>query len=312
MNKGKAIRYIGLSLSIIAILWFGKQLLEHSIALSSFSNLDFVYLGLITLFYSVPAIVSGAAWYLLLQAVADDPISLKRAVTINCLSQGLKYVPGNAAHHVGRVVLATKHGVAASKTLFSMFLETVWTISIAGLLALIALLSVEDQIFNGVPYTPPWWVLAGLVVTTILVPVIGFRLFGQLASWWAKRNQIEYRSLHMPPLNTFFQVSLLYILNYLILGVILHLIATKVFDVHGGSIILLSGIFAVAWVIGFVTPGAPAGLGVREVILVAALTPLYGSDNAVGVTAILRTITFLGDGVVFLIGVVLNRLGTLE
>src|SRR3546814_290966 len=33
------------------------------------------------------------------------------------------------------------------------------------------------------------------------------------------------------------------------------------------SPILLTGAFASSWLIGFVTPGAPAGFGVREVVL---------------------------------------------
>jgi hypothetical protein len=32
--------------------------------------------------------------------------------------------------------------------------------------------------------------------------------------------------------------------------------------------LFLTGLFAVAWISGFIVPGAPAGLGIREAILV--------------------------------------------
>ena len=111
----------------------------------------------------------------------------------------------------------------------------------------------------------------------------------------------------MPPLRTFWFAGLLYVANYLVLGIVLMIITTQMFGAKEGGILLLSGIFAVAWVAGFVTPGAPAGLGVREVVLVAALTPVYDHETAIGVAAMLRMVTVLGDGLAFLIGFGLDR-----
>ena len=52
---------------------------------------------------------------------------------------------------------------------------------------------------------------------------------------------------------------------------------------------------------GFITPGSPAGLGVRDTVLLAALTPLYGSGVAIGLSLSLRLVTTLGDGVWFFV-----------
>jgi len=43
------------------------------------------------------------------------------------------------------------------------------------------------------------------------------------------------------------------------------------------------GAFSLAWVAGFVVIGAPAGLGVREAVLTAALTPTAGATTALAV-----------------------------
>ncbi|RLA39330.1 MAG: hypothetical protein DRR42_27380 [Gammaproteobacteria bacterium] len=307
MNFKKLLNSVGMLFALLAIIWFGDQLLEHLAKFPTASVSALVFVCLAILFYSVPAIVSGVAWCYLLQATGERQLQMWRVVSIACLSQIGKYAPGNVAHHVGRVVLAKRYGLGMTNTLFTMFMETVWVIVIAGLLALVAIVSVGGRVFAEVPHLPQWWVLGGLVVIAMLAPVLGHRLFERGALWWASRKGITIQSVQMPPLSTFWLVGLLYIINYLILGLILQLIATQVFDVIAGDFLLFSGIFAVAWIVGFITPGAPAGLGVREVVLVAALTPICGNENAIGIAAVLRVVTVLGDGLVFLIGLGLAK-----
>jgi len=127
-----------------------------------------------------------------------------------------------------------------------------------------------------------------------------------LINWWLNRKGITFKLIKMPSVSTFFLIGLLYILNYLIFGVVLQIIVTFMFNQHA-DLLLMTGIFAVAWVVGFITPGAPAGVGVREAVLVAALTPLYGNEVAIGISALLRLVTILGDGFAFLIGLFLVK-----
>jgi len=63
-------------------------------------------------------------------------------------------------------------------------------------------------------------------------------------------------------------------------------------------------IFAVAWLAGYVAPGAPAGVGVREAGLVFLLTPLFNSGFSVAISLTLRLTTTIGDFVAFLFGLV--------
>src|SRR6185437_10148319 len=44
--------------------------------------------------------------------------------------------------------------------------------------------------------------------------------------------------------------------------------------------LLLIAAFSLAWVVGFVTPGAPGGLGVREALLLLMLAPAYSAASA--------------------------------
>ena len=96
-------------------------------------------------------------------------------------------------------------------------------------------------------------------------------------------------------------------MNFLLAGAALDLLARGVFGEATSQFALLSGIFAIAWVAGFITPGAPGGLGVREAILVTVLTPLYGGGTAVALTIVLRICTFAADGLGFLAGLAARK-----
>jgi len=67
----------------------------------------------------------------------------------------------------------------------------------------------------------------------------------------------------------------------------------------------LAGLLAVAWVAGFVVPGAPAGLGVREAVLVAGLGHLTSPGVALALPLLLRLVTVLGDAAAFPLGALL-------
>lgn len=306
----KRFLFVGNLLAAVAVAYFLYLAIEHlsvfeSVALSVRS----LTVMLLAMTGCVLSVTLGAlVWLVFLRAVGQES-SVVDAITIVFLSQAAKYIPGNVAHHIGRVVLAKQKGFSANATIFSMFMETLWVVAIAAVMALAAIWSVGSDVFGGISHVPEWWVLVGLVGVAIVAPLVGHRLFEHLARWWAGRKGASFKALGMPSLGAFALASLLYVVNYLILGLILQAIAMQVFGAPNASALLLAGIFAVAWVAGFITPGAPAGLGVREVVLIAALTPIYGEEIAIGSATVFRVVSLLGDGSAFLLGLGLNRVG---
>ena len=60
-------------------------------------------------------------------------------------------------------------------------------------------------------------------------------------------------------------------------------------------------IFSLAWVAGFIIPGAPGGIGVREVVLIFFLSPIIGEPEGIAVAIALRFVTLLGDIFFFIV-----------
>ena len=300
-------QWIGWIIAALSLIWFGVQIGSHSTIFNRIDEFSLLSVVLAACLYVLSAIILGIAWWLLLRGAGESCLSPVNAVSITCVTQIGKYLPGNVAQHIGRVFLVANYGLSKSSALFSIFMESLWAMAIASLVALIAVWTAGTRVLNEIPEVPEWWILLGLCSVTMMAPLFGQRFFKMAARWWSKRQGVEFRVIRMPPLSIFWLVGCLYIANYFVLGVILSMIAQTIFHADDGGVLFLSGVFAVAWVTGFVTPGAPAGLGVREVVLVAALSPVYGEDTAVGIAAILRVVTLLGDGLVLLLGLALRR-----
>jgi len=67
---------------------------------------------------------------------------------------------------------------------------------------------------------------------------------------------------------------------------------------HYVRFLLVDG-FALAWVLGFIVPGAPGGIGIREVILAGLYAQELGQGIAIGLSVVLRVIPSLGVLVAF-------------
>jgi uncharacterized membrane protein YbhN (UPF0104 family) len=70
----------------------------------------------------------------------------------------------------------------------------------------------------------------------------------------------------------------------------------------GVSLLDVVCVYALAWLAGTVTPGAPGGLGVREAVLTASLGPIVGHGPAAAAALGLRGTTTAGDLLTALIG----------
>jgi uncharacterized membrane protein YbhN (UPF0104 family) len=66
------------------------------------------------------------------------------------------------------------------------------------------------------------------------------------------------------------------------------------------------GVYSLAYVIGFVVPFAPAGLGVRELVLVLGLSAWLNADIALLLAGVNRLVYFFAEIVLAAVGLVKN------
>jgi hypothetical protein len=250
-------------------------------------------------------VVAGVAWWILLGGATD----LRRAVGMVLATQIGKYLPGNVGQFVGRAYLARRHGVPLATAGAAITAEGLLGIGIGLGLGLAMLFADPVRTAPLAGFLPDvrMMVLFGAIGGTVLVALLVFPR--TLTRGLPATSRL--RALVPPPLPpaALARAAVLHGGLILVLGAGLWL-ALPAFAPQAVPFSVALAVFGVANVAGFVTPGAPGGLGVREAVIVAGLAPYLGADTATVVALALRAATVLGDVVICGIGWALLPRGT--
>ena len=159
------------------------------------------------------------------------------------------------------------------------------------------------------------WALAGavaglpvLLIGLMLVVVVVFRL-DQVSQWalrllgrvlpqrWRSAGEDLRRAADDPGLglkaSALFAGS--YLLSNLAGGLAFVLVVVSLGEIGWGDVPLLVGAYSLAAVIGLAAFFAPAGIGVREAVLVAFITPVVASPVAASVVVLVRVLMIIAD-----------------
>ena len=197
----------------------------------------------------------------------------------------MKYIPGNVFQYVARNKLASEANISH----VDVALATVLDIGMSMLAPfLISLLLMRRQIFT---------VLAAYQKTFLLVLLIGIAavcLFLALVRWKFRDKLHAYfekyrRLLRKKTLGQLALAFLLYLLQSVLCVGLYALPLLGVVSVPAEKIPQFLGAYLFSWIVGFITPGSPGGIGVRRddadlrhVFGYAVHCPVCGHD-AVGI-----------------------------
>jgi uncharacterized membrane protein YbhN (UPF0104 family) len=305
----KVARAIGYCLLAASAIYFATAAWRYARDLPTIAwdSATLVVLAGAVLLYLVQVSAAGIAWHLWLNA-AHEPSRPLAAVALFAVSQFAKYVPGGIAHHIARVALGRRHGLSTSGMVVTIALEQSWAL-IAGVVIAAAALAFIGPSLAGIALPSPFR-LGLIVLIALLVPLAGIWLIGKSRPAVLDRWLGPQRIAH-PNLLTLLCCFLIYCAGLANSGWNIDLLARHLLGARESHILLSIGVFAIAWVAGFVTLVSPGGVGVREAVLLAGLTPAYGPGTALAVAIAYRIVTSIGDGLGFLLGLVVEkRLGS--
>jgi hypothetical protein len=288
------LRFIGWAITALALALIG-----WSISTSDFLETDAwrdpaVLVGVFAsaAIFTVCLCLIFAGWYLVIMSISQVPISWREGFCIYAISQIYKYVPSNVVHHIGRYYMLRQRGVDHRAAAWG-FLTEVVLILIAS--TLVALLFGAPLVRNAVADLSSSTSLLLLVVGALIL-VVGA---GIAALLLGRRETLQSF------LSPFFRAR---VLQASIAALLLHIGARVVggvalwwlaMPVLGPGELALGGaiaVWAAAWTLGYITPGATAGLGVREAIMMAALVALTIPVSEATLLALaFRVATTLGD-----------------
>ena len=250
------------------------------------------------LLYGVAGLLLSSAWYQLLDA-GGMSASARCHHAVYGRTQIAKYLPGNVFHLVGRQVVGRRLGHGQARLAIASLLEVLLLVLIAGALSLPMLWRWLDQGLL--------WLGAIAASALALIAVrSGRRHALALCDPAAAGDRGAVRTARR-----LLSAAALYAAFFLAVAAIFWTLVLSVSE-PGGAPIGFAGsvpVIALAWLVGFATPGSSAGIGVREAMLIAALEGTLGAPTGTLVALALRLVTVAGDVVFFLLGVTLGLPG---
>jgi glycosyltransferase 2 family protein len=259
-------------------------------------------IGLDSLIFGMGCFLLSTAWGILLNWCSGQKVSLKLCHAIYGRTQLAKYIPGNIFHFVGRHVYGREAGLKHLPLICASGYEMLGVLFAASVMSLPGLLLLDEHLITLSPLS----VLGILIIVMILI--FGLSILAPRVLKTVGYTDLPVRSVS-DLLMGLGSVYMIYILFFLIYGAILVAIVYAVHDFHDvreAGIIMMT--FSVAWIAGFITPGAPAGLGVREAIIVALLTQLMDESQSLMVAFLFRLVSLFGDILFFALTYPLHNL----
>lgn len=244
---------------------------------------------------------SAWAWQILLTK-RDERWSVKLLAAIMGTTQLAKYIPGNIAQHLGRAALSMRYGMTMKTYMVTVVQETLLAVG-ASLFIGMCFLQMSPLAYDRLPERYQMLLLISSLVFVLLVLVL---FMGYVkAPAWLTRNTAGTRLNELwgtaIGAKATLQVFCLYACNYLVIGLGMWLVA-EALHVQQGGYALFTASFALAWVLGFLAPGAPAGMGVREGMLVLFLSGILDDTKVLSLVLAMRLVTIAGDVLCWLVG----------
>jgi len=229
---------------------------------------------------------SMLSWWALLSGLGS-PLPVPVAARIFFVGQLGKYLPGSVWPVLAQMEIATAHKVPRHRTAVASVL-TMLVALLAGLIIAIIALPLSG---GSTPYE--WAFIAAPFLLACLYPKVlnwGFSRLLRLA----KRPPLDH-----PLGGRAIAISLGWSsVSWLGYGFQIWVLAIRVGAPAGKALPLAIGAFAFAWCVGFLVVLAPAGAGVREVVMVAILGPVVGGAPATAIALVSRAVTAVADLVV--------------
>lgn len=228
--------------------------------------------------FAIGPLVGGVSFWVLLRDLAPGA-RLGPSLWVWERSFAARYIPSGALTVAVRLVERERLGATRGQMLSATGFEQL--VAVAGAAAVsLAAFSVSGR-------RPPVVTLVVLLVVLVLAGAAR-----PVAGWWERRRSSALAVVGTPAL---VGALALCVFGWLVAGLAAWVFVEGLTSGPAPAFAYLLGAYTFAWLVGFVVPFAPSGLGVREATLVALLAPVLGAGPATALTVGLRLANVAGD-----------------
>lgn len=286
----KILKGVGYILTMIALLFIVKKIVRMDIDFNLL--LDHMPIFLVCVVgYAVLVYFLGKPWKKFVTIITGQQVDGAEAYYICTKANLMKYIPGNVLQFVGRNELAVNHDMSHKDVACATVLDTLCmvlsAVSVAAVFHMRGLLTWLLQYMNvGILLL---FVAVGLTVGIVFLILI-YRKISYFHFLFEKNNVKA-----MITGTAFFWIfylgtaAMLYLIFHIVLGISFSI----------AEIGILVGTWAIGYLMGYVMPGAPGGMGIRELVLCFLLQGIMEQDTVLLATVLLRMANILGEVIAF-------------
>lgn len=305
----KKLKWVGYIITVISFTFIIKTIIGLEINLNSINKpiRSFTIIIILSSVYFALVLLVCYAWKIILEFINGKKLLYRDMLKVYVRSNIAKYLPGNVMHFAGRNFLGVQYGLRHSQIVLSSMLEIIFTLLTVIILSfLLNYKQFISIIIISFQYLRSNVVILFLFVICVLIVLLVFQHFN-------KRSIFKFQKFKIFLTKNFvFLFAKVFLLNsivFVMMGLMLALIYYYVINVsiQVDSVLLIVSAFVLAWFAGFVVPGAPGGIGVRESILILILSPIYGHEATLLASFIHRLVSILGDVIAFIINIFIDK-----
>jgi hypothetical protein len=281
LNWKQSLHWGGLLIGISGVLFVALKLWDYSgqISFSGMSWPSVIILVLLVIVYGCANLLLSFSWRNILLHLSVDT-TRGWALQTYGISQIAKYVPGNIFQFVGRQAM----GQAADVKALPLVKSSMWEIGLIAVTGSFFAILVIPEIWPPLSYSQAIVLLLVLLVSCISL----------LFRWPGKGIAMAMMGYAL-----FLMIS-----GIIFTGVLMAITAIPVeMNEHLTGII---GVYIISWLAGLITPGAPAGIGVREMVFLTIFPQVIPETEMLKAIVIGRFITVGGDMLFYLLAMTLR------
>ena len=246
---------------------------------------------ILALLFSFLYLYMAEAWRILLVLVSGACLD-KHVIFVYLRTVIFKYAPGNVFHFLGRHSLSKSHALSHKSIAFANGVEILLQLFAVSFIIMIGTLFFDISLNFG----------AYMVISKTKI-LLAFSLLVLLSAIVLFKKKYRDTLLSQEALFTLMRVFVYHL--FFLLGSASILVAVYFFllDVPFTFLIFVQTILAssIAWLLGFVVPGAPGGVGIREAILVLLLPTIMivSKEIVLAGALVYRVVTISGEGLTY-------------
>ncbi|PRY77810.1 hypothetical protein CLV80_105294 [Yoonia maritima] len=278
-----AIRRIGQGITLVAIFFLIRELYEQSGEIRNWrpTIAQFFLMSVLALAYAAALLILAFNWLTILSALIKDPLPKGPVLLSYTSTQIAKYIPGNFLHFVGRHAYLKNTGLS-HKPIATASIYEIISLPVAAIIAICLAIPFVDSGRVGSWERADRTAIAGLIVVALTVV---------LAVIWYQCNTRAWKSASI----VISRATGFMLFQGLVFSALLY-------AVSGSFVVLAIPVAIMSWLVGFVTIGAPGGIGVREALLINMLDSASANENVLIAALLFRVITTVGEIVLYAFG----------